>query len=388
MEFISRTVTGMNPNAIVEELAKGNDQQYDLGFLFVASLSKTSAAEVASLLKRRIKASHLLGCTCAGIIGSDTEIEYRPAATLILAKLPDVEIKPFALNQDQLENFHEPKDWYEFFEIYPTEKPKFLALPDPFTFNMNQFLEGINQAYPNCPIMGGLASGASQPRENILILNNEQIEQGMVGVVLTGNVNIETVVSQGCRPMGETYIVTKAEGNIIYELAGRSFYKVLEEVLSKTTPRDRLLAQEAIFVGIAMNEYKDQFNRGDFLIRGVMGLDPNTGAGAIAEHIQPGQTIQFHLRDAQTATEDLTELLSDLQNKEAKAKPKGALVFSCNGRGQNMFREKKHDIAIIQKHIGDIPAAGFFCAGEIGPVGGNNFLHGFTSSIALFYPGQ
>ena len=388
MEFVSRTVIETNPNTLVEELVKDHSQQYDLGFLFVSSLSKHSAIEVASLFKRRIKVKHLLGCTCAGIIGSDAEIEYRPAAALTLAQLPGVNIKPFALDQNQLENLNEPKDWYEFFEMYPTEKPQFLTLPDPFTFDMNQFLEKVNQAYPNCPIMGGLASGANQPRENILILNDEQMEQGIVGVMLTGNVNMDTVVSQGCRPIGETYIVTKAEGNIVYELAGRSFYKVLEEILSKAAPRDKLLAQEAIFVGIAMNEYKDQFKRGDFLIRGVMGLDPKTGSGAIADYVETGQTIQFHLRDAQTATEDLNELLSSQQRKGTPVKPKGALVFSCNGRGQNMFREKNHDITILQKHVGPVPAAGFFCAGEIGPVGGNNFLHGFTSSIALFYPKQ
>ena len=196
------------------------------------------------------------------------------------------------------------------------------------------------------------------------------------------------MVSQGCRPIGETFIVTKAQRNIVYELAGRPFYKVLEEVLNKGTDYDRHLAHEAIFVGIAMNEYKDKFKRGDFLIRGVMGVEPQSGAGAVGDYMRVGQTVQFHLRDAKTANEDLHELLKQYKTKKQTTAAHGAFVFSCNGRGINLFKEHDHDIRIIQHHLGPVPAAGFFCAGEIGPVGGINFLHGFTNSMALFYPQQ
>ncbi len=159
---------------------------------------------------------------------------------------------------------------------------------------------------------------------------------------------------------------------------------VLQDVLHMTPARDKLLAQESLFVGIAMNEYRHEFKRGDFLIRGLVGIDRNLKAGAIADYIRPGQTIQFHVRDSQAATEDLQELLS-LKRNQFKERPKGALVFSCNGRGQNLFKEKNHDIRLIQQYLGPVPAAGFFCAGEIGPVCQTNFLHGFTNSIALFY---
>jgi small ligand-binding sensory domain FIST len=253
-------------------------------------------------------------------------------------------------------------------------------------FNMNLFLELIKEAYPQAPIIGGLASAATQPNKNTLILDDESCTEGLIGIVLNGNIRVDTVVSQGCRPIGETYIITKAENNIIYELAGKNFTQILQETLEKAPEQDRLLAQEAIFLGIAINEYIHEYKRGDFLIRGLMGIDQKTGAGIIGDYIQAGQTIQFHVRDAQSATEDLNELLTRQQKNEKSQKPKGALVFSCNGRGEYLFQQKNHDINIIQKHIGPVPAAGFFCAGEIGPIGGNNFLHGFTDSIGLFYP--
>lgn len=174
----------------------------------------------------------------------------------------------------------------------------------------------------------------------------------------------------------------------INDADGRPFYKVLEEVLKAGTDYDRHLAHEAIFVGIAMNEYKDQFKRGDFLIRGVLGVEPQSGAGVVGDHMHIGQTVQFHLRDARTANEDLHELLRQYKIKKHTVSAHGAFVFSCNGRGINLFKERDHDIKIIQHHLGPVPAAGFFCAGEIGPVGSINFLHGFTNSMALFYPLQ
>lgn len=386
MEFSNRLTTATDNAQITADLTKGQTGQFDLGFLFTTSFSKTSTEEIIALVRKNLKIRNLIGCTCAGIIGSESEIEKKPAVSLILAKLPEVKIIPFHINQVQLEGMNSSEEWYNFFEVYPNEKPTFLTLPDPFLLDMNSFLEKLNKFYPQCPVIGGLASGAFGPQENTLVLNDQQYEDGLVGVVLTGNIRIETVVSQGCRPIGETYIVTKANGNIIYELAGRPLFDVLQEVLFKVPARDKMLAQEAIFVGIAMNEYQHQFKRGDFLIRGLVGLDKKSGAGAVADYIKAGQTVQFHLRDAETAREDLNELLNAQQLQKSQEKPKGALVFSCNGRGEHLFRQQNHDIQIIQKHIGPIPAAGFFCAGEIGPVCQNNFLHGFTSSIAMFYP--
>ncbi len=385
MQFISKTSYATDSHKIIEDLTSDLTDPFDLGIIFISSFNKVSVDEIVMLLKKRLRCNLLLGCTCAGVIGSEEEIERKPANVLILANFPGVKITPFSIQQSELEVLENKESWYNFFEIYPSENPIFITLPDPFTFDMNRFLQWINQSYPRCPVIGGVASGGFQQGENGLILNDEQLDNGMVGIVLTGNVAVETIVSQGCRPIGETFIVTKSQENIIFDLGGKPFLEILQEVLHKASARDKLLAQETIFVGIAMNEYQHQFKRGDFLIRGLVGLDRKTGAGAIADVIKTGQTVQFHVRDAQTATEDLSELLTALtaQNKE---KPKGALVFSCNGRGENLFRTRNHDIKLIQQHLGPIPAGGFFCAGEIGPVCQDNFLHGFTDSIALFYP--
>ncbi len=386
MEFTNRITEANNVPQIISELLMGIEGDFDLGILYVCPWPPYDPLELFHALKAQGKMRHLICCTCAGIIGAEREIEGRPSASLMLMRLPQVKITPFALTQPVLEAIKNKEDWYNFFEVYPNEKPNFVVFADPFAFDGNAFLAGLNQAYPGMPIVGGLASAASEPGENILMLDGEVMREGLVGVCLTGNLRVETVVSQGCRPIGETFIVTRAERNIIYELAGRPFYKVLEEVLNKGTDYDRHLAHEAIFIGIAMDEYKDKFKRGDFLIRGVMGVEPQSGAGAVGDHMHVGQTIQFHVRDAKTAQEDLHELLKQYKTKKQAVAAHGAFVFSCNGRGVNLFKERDHDIKIIQHHLGPVPAAGFFCAGEIGPVGGINFLHGFTNSMALFYP--
>ncbi len=388
MEFINRITEAGSSTQIVSELLTGVEGDFDLGILYICPWPSYDPLSIFQDLKAKGNIRHLICCTCAGIIGATREIEGRPSASLMLMRLPQVKIVAFALSQPVLETIKVKEDWYNFLEVYPNEKPSFLVFADPFAFDGTRFLAGLNQAYPGMPIVGGLASAASESGQNILMLDGEVMREGLVGVCLIGNLRVETVVSQGCRPIGETFIVTRAQRNIIYELAGHPFYKVLEEVLSKGTDYDRHLAHEAIFVGIAMNEYKDKFKRGDFLIRGVIGVEPQSGAGVVGDHMRVGQTVQFHLRDARTANEDLHELLKQYKIKKQATAAHGAFVFSCNGRGINLFKERDHDIRIIQHHLGPVPAAGFFCAGEIGPVGGINFLHGFTNSMALFYPQQ
>ncbi len=384
MQFINRITEALDQEQILKDLTEGINGSFDLGILFVSPWQPYDPKELYNSLAKRFGIRHFLCCTCAGIIGTEREIEGRPAASLLLAKLPSVTISPFYLNQVQLEGLQTPEALYDFFEIYPNEFPCFLVLPDPYAIDTNRFLKSLNQAYKGSVVIGGLASGASGPQENILIMDGQVYQEGLMGIVLSGSVRVETVVSQGCRPFGETFIVTKAKDNIVHELGGQPFYKVLEAALKAGTDYDRHLAREAIFVGIAINEYQPQFKRGDFLIRPIMAVDPANGAGAVGDYVSVGQTVQFHLRDAKTANEDLHALLK-LQKIKTEQLPQGALVFSCNGRGLGLFKEHNHDIRIIQQHLGPVPAAGFFCAGEIGPVAGINFLHGFTNSMALFY---
>jgi len=385
MEFINRITQAGSLAQIVSELLAGVEGHFDLGILYVCPGAPYEPSALCQAVSRGVSIRHLMCCTCAGTIGSGKEIEGRPSASVMLMRLPQVKIAPFVLSQNVLETLKTKEDWYNFLEVYPNEKPSFLVFADPFAFDVNSFLAGINLAYQGMPMVGGLASASSSTGGNMLMMDSQVFQEGLIGVCLTGNLRVETVVSQGCRPIGETFIVTRAERNIIYELAGRPFYQVLEEVLQRSTDYDRQLAREAVFIGIVMNECKPEFKRGDFLIRALLGVDPQSGAGVVGDHMHLGQTVQFQLRDAKTAHEDLHELLKLYKTRAPTASAQGAFVFSCNGRGINLFKEPDHDIKIIQHYLGPLPAAGFFCNGEFGPVGGINFVHGFTNSTALFY---
>ena len=202
----------------------------------------------------------------------------------------------------------------------------------------------------------------------------------MVGVALTGNLKVDTVVSQGCRPIGKPFVITKGERNVIHELGGKPALERLHETYQSLPAEDEPLARQSLFVGRVIDEYKKSFARGDFLIHNIMGVDRRTGAIGIAGRAKVGATVQFHVRDAKSADEDLRLLLSPRAGRAIE----GAMLFGCNGRGTNMWPQPGHDVGVLREMLGDVPVAGFFCGGEFGPIGGKNFVHGFTASIALF----
>jgi len=230
-----------------------------------------------------------------------------------------------------------------------------------------------------------MASSAERPGENALLLNGDLWEEGVVGIRIAGPIRVETVVSQGCRPIGETLLITKAEGNMLHSLGGRNALEVTQEILETLRPEEQeLIRKEGLFLGIVVNEYQPAFERGDFLVRSIRGADPNNGALAVGENVRAGQTIQFHIRDARTADEDLRLLMA--RAAEDETAPTGGLLFSCNGRGVRMFDLPNHDVRGVLEAIPETPLAGFFAAGELGPIGGKNFLHSHTASIAIFRP--
>ncbi len=386
MQLINRLTCATAIDKICSDLIVDDKETFDLGIVFFAQQNQATIKELIHRLKVATFTPTILSCACGGIIGSHQEIEFQPGISLLLMKLPSVKVTPFTLNQTQIEQFKTMEEWYHFFDIFPNEQPVFFVFPAPFEFDIARFIEGINGAYPGCAVVGGMASASSIPNENLLFLNDTHYTQGLVGVVLRGDIKIQTLVSQGCRPIGETQIITKAKGNVIYELASQPFLNVLRSMIDQLPERDKRLAQEALFVGLAISEYRDAYKRGDFLVRGLLAVDPKSGAGLIGDRVNTGQTIQFHVRDAHTATEDLHALLESYRPQIIQRKPEGAFLFSCNGRGEGLFGEKNHDINILQKYLGQLPVGGFFCAGEIGPVAGVNFIHGFTDSIAFFYP--
>ncbi|NES22873.1 MAG: hypothetical protein F6K41_29110, partial [Symploca sp. SIO3E6] len=273
-----------------------------------------------------------------------------------------------------------------------------------FSSSINDLLQGLDFAYPGSNKVGGQASANAMGVQNGLFYFSEQTPQakslyreGTVGIALSGNIVLDTIVAQGCRPIGQTYRVTKGERNIVLELSvqevmggttaeeqSRPPLVVLRDVIQNLSEADRQLAQNSLFIGIARDEFKQQLGHGDFLIRNMLGVDPRVGAIAIADRVRPGQRIQFHLRDAQTSKEDLELLLQYHQQKNANATDTaGALMFSCLGRGEGLYGEPNFDSQLFHQYLSNVPLGGFFCNGEIGPVGGSTFLHGYTSVFGI-----
>lgn len=354
----------------------------DVAFLFISSHHADYAEILSQTLRTALGLETLVGCTGEGVIATGREVETGPAATLWAAHLPGVTIHPLRLSFSGIQEQFSLQGWPEP-DFAVEAAPVMMLFADPFSTPMQDVLAVTEERYPNAIALGGLAGGGQDIGENRLFLDDQVYTDGLVGVALAGNVSVRTIISQGCRPIGDRFIVTKAEHNVIQELGGVSALHCLQTVFGELTTDERALAQRALHIGIAMDEQRARFTRGDFLIRNLIGADKQTGAIVIGDVVQEGQTVQFQVRDAQSADEDLHALLAS-SDPVHTSKPLGALLFSCCGRGRGLFGSPNHDAAVIQERLGTIPVAGFFAQGELGPVGGRNFLHGYTASIAIF----
>ena len=370
--------------AIGDALAGLDGRRPDLVVLFISPQFEDEIAAVVDVATEAAEDAIVIGCTAGGVIGATAEVEDAPAITAWAASLPSVGIEPVRLTFER-DGDHGIIDGFG--EMPRREDGAVLVLlTDPFSFPADLLLEHLNEAAPGVPVVGGQSSGGLEAGRNVLIANGEVVRDGAVGVILRGGASVTPAVSQGCRPIGETYAVTRAERNVMYELAGQPSVRRLEEVYAGASPRDQLLMRRGLHVGQAISELKPELGRGDFLIRNLMGIDPKTGAIAISDMVDVGRTVQFQVRDADSAREDLRVVLERERRRDDRPVA-GALLFSCNGRGQALFGQPHHDINAVRAAFGDIPVAGFFAAGELGPVGGRNFLHGFTASLLLVRAG-
>lgn len=354
----------------------------DLVFLFSTAHFEDDLDDVVEKISAYFPTAILVGCTAEGTVGVDTEVERSPSMSLMAATLPGVEIRPFQIDQEQLENANDEQDWERLVGVSRDQEPAFIAFADPFKVNVHGFVEKINEAFPGAPLVGGVASAGYQPDQNRLLISGQILREGIVGLALSGNIEVQTVVSQGCRPIGVPFVITRGERDIIRELGGKPVLKQLHQVMIDLSDKDEKLARQSLLIGRVIDEHKDKFTRGDFLIHNIIGVDQNSGAIRITGHARTGATVQFHVRDAESADDDLKTLLTPHGGTGVQA----ALIFSCNGRGTNMWSYAGHDARVVRDLIGDVPATGFFCGGEFGPVGGRNFIHGFTASIALLAP--
>jgi small ligand-binding sensory domain FIST len=386
MEFVSAVITEMDVNqsiqALIEQLPL---REPDLLVVFISSHYSHSAEAIVQELRQAIKPGTLIGCTAEGVIDPKREIEDQPAISLVAAHLPEARLAPLVLQSD-------PTEWHNlllkednFFQAVPApaDTRLILLLADPFTTPMEDVLQAFNQYYPGIPMVGGMASGSLRPHGNAVFVNDQVFHEGAVGVAISGAVNVDIIVSQGCRPIWRPFKVVKARQNVIHNLEDRAPLAWLQDLIPELSEEDRALLQNGLFVGRAVKSGPETLGRGDFVIRGVMGIDQESGSIAIGDSIMDGETIQFHLRDAVTAQEDLEMLLIPQMFRE---RPSGALLFTCNGRGTRLYDRPNGDITVIQQNVSNAPLAGFFCAGEIGPIGGANFLHGHTATLVLFRP--
>lgn len=356
----------------------------DLAFAFFSPDHADSAELIVAQIHERLRPTVLLGCSAESVIGGNQEVEGQPALCLWVGHLPGAALTPFHLEYVEAGDGIRVTGWPDTMPGLE-HNPSFLILAEPFTTAPAEaFLEDLETRYPGAAAIGGMASGAQEPGANRLLFNTTVLDSGVVGVAVTGAVGIRTIVSQGCRPIGDRFMVTQAEQNVIHELSGKPALDRLREVFALLSPAEQQQAERALHLGIVIDEHKDQFERGDFLIRNLVGVDQKTGSLAVADYMRVGQTVQFQIRDGASASEDLRALLTGERTGSNAGAPIGALLFSCNGRGQRFFRTPHHDVTAVRDQMGGIPVGGFFAMGEIGPVGGNNFLHGYTASIALF----
>ena len=388
MQFASAMSREVQTAAAVAEVLDNVTSQLaepsaHLSLVFASPHHLKDFPQQLQVLQERLSSQTLIGCTGGGVIGDRQEVEQRPALSLMAAHLPDVTITPFHVEQPELERETSESYWHDRLGLSPDDQPTFLLFPDPYVIDPRKLLDALNGAYPQRPVLGGLASGGQSQSSCALFLDGEVLH-GAVGIALQGDFVLHTVVSQGCKPIGRPQFVTRCEDQIIYELSGRPALDVARETVGELSPEDQELARTALLIGRVVDEYKETFERGDFLIRTLLGADPKSGAIAVGETTRPGQTVQLHVRDADTAREDLTELMDALGPKLADRPAQAALVFSCNGRGAHLYGQPNHDSDVIAATTGDVPSAGFFCNGEIGPIGNSNFLHGFTASIGIF----
>jgi small ligand-binding sensory domain FIST len=355
-----------------------------LGLVFMSPKYFQQAKQILEILQVHAQIPLLVGCSSQSLIVGEQEVEQNAGLTLALYAMPGAEVKAIHFTQEQVEEANGPGYWRLETGIEPNQTNGWLVFIDPFHLDSETWLRTWNEAYAPLPVMGGLASGDYSEQLTQVYLNSEVFEEGGAAISIGGDVKLAGVTSQGCTPIGDTWTLTKVDDNIIHEIGNRPAYEVLAETFNGLTPEEQKTARGNLFIGLVVNEYLDEFHRGDFLIRNLLGADPNSGSIAVGALPRLGQTVQFQRRSAAAATEDMNELLARTKRNLGEATIYGGCLCSCNGRGQNMFGKPNHDAEMVQQRLGPLGLAGFFCNGEIGPIGERNFLHGYTASLALF----
>jgi small ligand-binding sensory domain FIST len=390
MKWASTVATESSLETAVEHAAAqifaDLDQEPDVLFVFVKTDTPLDLARVPALLRAEFDTSLIFGCVGDGAIGSGKEIEDGNALALTGAVLPGVDVRATHLTDEQIPPAYDARSWWEAaLQVRASDDPSFILLGDPFTGPGENLLKGMDRAFPTSTKIGGIASGISQPGTTALFLNDKAYGSGVIVLALHGNIELDAVVAQGCRPIGDPIFVTAVHENLIREFDGKPPRDVLNEVYDKLSADDQELFSSSLFLGIAMDTRRSEFGPGDFLVRNILGMDPQSGALWINTELPLNGIVQLHLRDAVTSAQDLERMLNGYRNLH-HTRPGGVLLFSCLGRGAQLYGQPDHDCDAFRRLVADVPIGGFFCNGEIGPVNGKTFLHSYTSSFGLFRP--
>lgn len=372
-------------DAVMGELAQAGLKKPDLLFVFLTGDHTSEAEEIAQRIGEGLSPQCLIGSSAEGVIGQDSEIERQAGLAVLAGDLDGASVKSFHIGRDDWRRILSEEDALSEMMGYGKQTRALIGFGDPFSTPLRQLLEKLEEVCPRLPLIGGMASSGRSPGENVLLRDDQVIDQGFVGISLSGSIDVQTVVSQGCRPVGIPVVVTKAHDNVIEQIGGKPAIPALQEIIDSMPHEEQQLLHNGLYIGQAIDEYRESWSRGDFLVRNVLGMEPSTNGIGITDLIRVGQTVQFHVRDAATAEEDLRLLLEEQKKQDA---PAGGLLFNCNGRGTRMFSKPCHDISATRAILPNTPIAGFFAAGELGPVGRRNFIHGHTASYALFRPGR
>jgi len=354
----------------------------DLALVFVNGRDPEQVEAALAVAGRASGATTTLGCSAPhGVIAVGRGIQEEGAVAVWLAALPGARLRAFHLEvirtTDSIAVVGMPQG--------RDDDAVGLVLADAWSFPVEGFVDHSGEAYPGLSLAGGLAAGPAGAGSTRLLVDGRVVDRGAVGVLIGGDVNVHTVVSQGCRPVGDPMTVTAADGNVVHQIAGRPAVEQIERLVRELDGYDQALATRGLQLGIARDEYRDDQEQGDYLVRGIVGVDKETGAIAIGDVVEVGRTVAFHLRDAGAADADLITTLGGLR-RSGIGPVDGALLFSCNGRGASLFASADHDPSVVRDAFKGAPVAGFFAAGEIGPVAGRNYLHGFTASMVTFGP--
>lgn len=358
----------------------------DLVLAFVGGEHRARMHVLPEWLRDRWSSAVVLGCSGGGVLAAGHERERGPSLALAAASLPGVELTPFHVDLPELDGDDDAATWRSRLGLDAGPDPHLLVLPEPFSWPGPPLLDALDRAFPAGTKLGGLASGGSRGGEHRLFAGRSAYLRGTVGLALRGNLELDTIVAQGCRPIGQPMFVTRHQRNVIAQLDGRSALEALQDLFESLDADERARARHSLFLGLVVDHGDapvELRGRGDFLIRDLVGVDPHTGSLAVAAPIPRHAVVQFHLRDGEAAAAELGELLDEHVAAFADA-PDAALLFSCLGRGRALYGQPDHDSAALRGRFGDsLAIAGFFCNGEIGPIGGRTHLHGYTSAIGL-----